>query len=133
MKLSRPQKILVYYIAPPLLLVVAIVLVIFFYLQFHKPVEMDVTSTGFTLSTIEINEGETVHFVNHSNVVQVLCLGQNKVCDTNAVAPATLKSPGIRLNPSDSADVVFDQYGTFVITSTTMPGVNLKITVDSAG
>ena len=72
MKLSRSQKIILYYIVPPVLLVTAIVLVIFIYLQVHKPVEMDVTSTGFTLSTIEINEGETVHFVNHSDVVQVL-------------------------------------------------------------
>jgi plastocyanin len=133
MKLSRTQKIFLYYIVPPVFLVVAIVLVIFFYLQFHKPVEMDVTSSGFRLGTIEIKEGETVHFVNHSNVVQVLCLGQNKVCDTHAVAPATLKNPGIRLNPGASTDVVFDRYGTFVITSTTMPGVNLKITVDPAG
>jgi plastocyanin len=133
MKLSRSQKIILYYIVPPVLLVTAIVLVIFIYLQVHKPVEMDVTSTGFTLSTIEINEGETVHFVNHSDFVQVLCLGRNKICDAGAVAPTALKEPGIRLNPGSSTDVVFDRYGTFVITSTTMPGVNLKITVDSAG
>ena len=133
MKLSRSQKIILYYIVPPVLLVTAIVLVIFIYLQVHKPVEMDVTPTGFTLSTIEINEGETVHFVNHSDVVQVLCLGRNKICDTGAVAPSALKEPGIRLKPGSSTDVVFDRYGTFVITSTTMPGINLKITVDSAG
>jgi plastocyanin len=133
MKMSRSRKILLYYIVPPVLLVTAIVLVVFFYLQFHTPVEMDVTSGGFKLSTIEINEGETVHFVNHTNVVQVLCLGQDKVCDAGAVAPTVLKSPGIRLNPGASTNVVFDRYGTFVITSTTMPGVNLKITVDSAG
>ena len=133
MKLSRSQKIILYYIAPPVLLVTAIVLVIFIYLQVHKPVEMDVTSTGFTLSTIEINDGESVHFVNHSDVIQVLCLGQNKICDAGAVAPTALKEPGIRLKPGASTDVVFDRYGTFVITSTTMRGVNLKITVDSAG
>ena len=131
--MSRFQKKLLYYIVPPVILVVAIALVICIYLQVHKPVEMDVTASGFTLSTIEINEGETVHFVNHSNMVQVLCLGQDKVCYTDAVAPSSLKSPGIRLNPGASTDVLFDTYGTFVITSATMPGVNLKITVDSAG
>src|SRR5437588_10090244 len=107
MKLSRSQKIILYYIVPPVLSVTAIVLVIFIYLQVHKTVEMDVTSTGFTLSTIEINEGESVHFVHHSDVIQVLCLRQNKICDAGAVAPAALKEPGSRRKPGASTEVVF--------------------------
>src|SRR5450755_4608791 len=97
--MSRTRKILLYLVVPPVLFVVAIALVIFFYLQFHKPPEMDLTAKGFSLSAVEITEGESIHLVNQSNEIQVLCLGSDKVCDTNAIAPKVLKTPGIQLKP----------------------------------
>ncbi len=130
--MSRSRKIVLYLVVPPVLFALAIALVIFFYLQFHKAPEMDLTSRGFSLSTVEINEGETIHFVNQSNVTQVLCLGVDKVCDTHAVAPKALKAPGIQLKPGATITVVFEQYGTYNITSTNVTGVNLTITVDAA-
>ncbi|HKV56829.1 MAG TPA: hypothetical protein VJO32_01050 [Ktedonobacteraceae bacterium] len=130
--MSRKRKILLYLVMPPVLFVIAVAVVIFVYLQFHKTPEMDLTSKGFSLSTVEITEGETVHFVNQSNVTQVLCLGEDKVCDTHAVAPRALKTPGIQLKPGDAINVVFEQYGTYNITSTNITGVNLTITVDPA-
>src|SRR5579863_9967246 len=129
---SRTRRILLYLVLPPLLLALACALVVFFYLQFHKPPEMDLTSKGFSLSAIEINEGETIHFVNQSNVTQVLCLGQDATCDTGAVAPRALKMPGIQLKPGDAIDVAFEQYGVYNITSTNVKGINLKVTVDPA-
>jgi plastocyanin len=129
--MSRTRKILLYLVLPPVLFAVAIALVLFIYLQFHKAPEMDLTSTGFSLSTVEINEGESIHFVNQSNVTQVLCLGLDKVCDTHAVAPKALKMPGIQLKPGDAINVVFEQYGIYNITSSNVKGVNLKITVDA--
>src|ERR1700730_10986602 len=113
--MSRTKKILLYLILPPALFVVAIALVIFFYLQFHKAPEMDLTSKGFSLSAIEINEGETIHFINQSNVTQVLCLGQDAACDANAIAPKALKMPGIRLKPGDAINISFEQYGIYNI------------------
>ncbi len=130
--MSRTKKILLYLVVPPLLFIVAITLVIFFYLQFHKAPELDLTSKGFSLSTIEINEGETIHFVNQSNVTQILCLGLNATCDAGAVAPKTLKTPGIQLKPGEAIDVAFEQYGTYNITSTNVKGINLRVTVDPA-
>ncbi|HLX56607.1 MAG TPA: hypothetical protein VKR83_06260 [Ktedonobacteraceae bacterium] len=130
---SRTRRILLYLVLPPLLLALACALVVFFYLQFHKPPEMDLTSKGFSLSAIEITEGESIHFVNQSSVTQVLCLGQDSVCDPNAVAPKVLKTPGIHLKPGDFIDVVFSEYGTYVITSASVKGVNLTITVDAGG
>ncbi len=131
--MSRPRKILLYLVIPPVLFGAAIALVLFFYLQFHKTPEMDLTSRGFSLSTIEINEGESLRFVNQSNVTQVLCLGQDNVCYTDAVAPKILKTPGVQLKPGAAIDVVFEQYGAYVITSSNVKGVNLKITVDAGG
>src|SRR5579862_7017497 len=100
--MSRTKKILLYLVIPPALFIVAIALVLFFYLQFHKAPELDLTAKGFSLSTIEINEGETIHFVNQSSVTQVLCLGVDATCDTHAVAPKALKMPGIQLKPGDA-------------------------------
>jgi plastocyanin len=130
--MSRSRKIVLYLVVPPVLFAVAIALVLFLYLQFHKAPEMDLTSKGFSLSAVEISEGETIHFVNQSNVTQVLCLGVDRVCDTHAVAPKALKMPGIQLKPGDAINVVFEQYGIYNITSTNVKGVNLKITVDAA-
>ena len=130
--MSRTKKILLYLVVPPALFIVAIALVVFFYLQFHKAPEMDLTSKGFSLSAIEINEGETIHIVNQSNVTQVLCLGQDATCDAGAVAPKALKMPGIQLKPGATIDVAFEQFGVYNITSTNIKGINLKITVDPA-
>ncbi|GAC1520869.1 MAG: hypothetical protein NVS3B14_22570 [Ktedonobacteraceae bacterium] len=127
------KRILLYFVVPPVILVVACALVVFLYLQFHKAPEMDLTPKGFSLSTLEITEGESVRFVNQSSVTQVLCLGLNNVCDANAVAPKVLKTPGVQLKPGDSINVVFEQFGTYLITSANVKGVNLTITVDEGG
>jgi hypothetical protein len=130
---SRSRKILLYVVTPPLVFAAAIVLVVFLYLHFQTPVELDVTASGFTHNTVEINEGETIHIVNQSQAVQVLCLGQDRACDASALAPAVLKSPGIRLAPGASVDVAFQLYGIYNVTSTSAPGVNVEITVDAGG
>lgn len=130
---SKSKRIVLYLVLPPLLFAAAIVLVVFFYLRFHAPVELDVMANGFSHNTVEITEGETVHIVNQSGVVQVLCLGQDRTCDTSALAPKKLKAPGIRLIPGASVDVAFELYGTYHITSRSVPHVNLQITVDAGG
>ena len=133
MTTSRSKKIMLYIIIPPLLFAVAIALVVFLYLRFHAPVELDVTASGFTRNTVEITEGETVHIVNHSNIVQVLCLGLDRTCDAGALAPGILSAPGVRLAPGASVDVAFQLYGTYHVTSKSMPKVNVQITVDAGG
>jgi plastocyanin len=130
--MSRTKKILLYLVLPPVLFIVAGALVIFFYLQFHKAPELDLTSKGFSLSTIEINEGESIDFVNQSNMTQVFCLGVDATCDTTAVAPKALKVPGVALKPGQSIHVAFELYGTYNITLTNIKGINLQVTVDAA-
>lgn len=134
MRKSRVGKILLYYIAPPLFFIIAFALVILIYNAHHQTPEVDITANGFMQPSVEITEGETIRFVNSSSsVTQVLCLGQNRVCDVHALDPATLKSPGLEIQPGHSANVVFENYGTYHITSPTIAGMNLDITVDSAG
>jgi plastocyanin len=134
MKISKRVKILLISISAPLMLVVAFVLVIAVYSSFHRPPEVDMMTTGFVPQSIEITEGETIHFVNRSSTItQILCLGLDKRCDRFALLPRGLKSPGVQIAPDQAKDVLFDTFGTFSITSTAVPGMNLKVTVDAAG
>ncbi len=133
MKISKRIKILLTLIGIPLLFAIAFLLVIVAYNTFHKSPEVDMMTTGFVPQKIEITEGETIHFVNRSSTItQVICLGTDKRCDPYAVLPRGLKSPGVRIAPDQAEEVVFDFYGTFHITSTTVPGMNLTVTVDAA-
>lgn len=133
MRVSKRVKILLTSISVPLLFVLAFVLVIAVYNNFHKPPEVDMMTTGFVPKNIEITEGETIHFVNRSSTItQVLCLGVDKHCDRSALLPRGLKSPGVQIAPDQAKDILFDTYGTFSITSTAIPGMNLMVTVDSA-
>lgn len=132
--MSKRGKMLLRSISIPLLFAAAFVLVIAAYSGFHKPAEVDVATTGFVPQTIEITEGETIHFVNRSSTItQVLCLGFDKRCDTSALLPRGLKGPGVQIAPGQAKDVVFDTYGTFHITNTTVRGMNLTVTVEAAG
>jgi plastocyanin len=133
MRISKRVKTLFISFSAPLLFVVAFTLVIVGYNSFHKPPEVDVMTTGFVPQTIEITEGETIQFVNRSSTLtQILCLGIDKRCDPSALTPQGLKSPGVQIAPGQAKDVVFDTYGTFSVTSTAVPGVNLTVTVDTA-
>ncbi len=133
MRISKRVRILVTLIGIPLLFVIVFVLVIAAYNSFHKPPEVDMMTTGFVPRAIEITEGETIRFVNRSpTITQVICLGTDRRCDPYAALPRGLKSPGVRIAPDQASVVVFDFYGTFHITSTSVPGMNLTVTVDAA-
>ena len=130
---SKRTKVLFSIVGIPLLFVISFAVVIVAYESLHKPPEVDVMSNGFSPQKLEIPEGQTIHFVNHSSTVtQVLCLGTNNHCDPYAALPRGLKSPGIRLTPGQAEDVVFDFYGTFHVTGLKGTGMNLTVTVDSA-
>ncbi len=133
MRISKRVKMLVSLIGIPLLFVIVFILVIAAYNTFHKPPEVDMMTTGFVPQTIEITEGETIRFVNRSSTItQVICLGTDNRCDPYAALPRGLRSPGVQIAPDQAGVVVFDFYGTFHITSTTVPGMNLTVTVDAA-
>ncbi len=133
MNVSKRTRVLFAVVGIPLLFVLAFAIVIIAYENFHKPPQVDVTTTGFSPQNLEITEGQTVHFINNSSTVtEVICLGTNNHCDPYAALPRGLKSPGIRLAPRQAEDVVFDFYGTFHVTGLIGSGMNLTVTVDSA-
>lgn len=124
-------------ITAPLLLIVAFVIVVGIYSNFHTPPEVDVTVAGFSPQSVVITEGETIHFVNKSAITQVICLGSNQHCDSTAIDPtvidpSALAGSGIRIAPGQAQNVIFTTYDTYTITSTTSPGLNLTVNVNSA-
>ncbi|HYX50421.1 MAG TPA: hypothetical protein VE843_11800 [Ktedonobacteraceae bacterium] len=130
---SKRTRVLFAVIGIPLLFLLSFAIVIYAYESFHKPPQVNVMTNGFSPQNLEITEGQTIHFVNNSSTtIQVICLGTNNHCDPYAALPRGLKSPGIRLSPGQSEDVVFDFYGTFHVTALTGSGMNLTVTVDSA-
>jgi plastocyanin len=132
MKISRRTKILVTSISAPILFIVAFVIVIVLYNNFHQPQQIDITTAGFAPQSIEISEGQTLRFVNQSStIIQVLCVGTNQHCDPSSPLPAGLKS-AVHIAPNQAKDVLFDSFGTFTITDTAAPRMNLTVTVDAA-
>ena len=138
MRIPKRIKILFISIAAPLLFVVAFVVVIAVYSTFHKTAEVTVTASGFAPQQIEIVEGETIHFANQSSTItQTLCLGSDTHCDRSYLLSlklpplVLLQSPGLRLAPDQAKDVVFNNAGTFTVTSTVVPRTNLTVTVDA--
>ncbi len=136
-KMSKRVRTLFISILAPLTFVVIFVIVVVVYNAFHTSPEVDVTTGGFAqqsvaIQSITINEGESINFVNRSSTVLTLCLGSNQQCDSGAVDPAALARSGLQLTPGQSKAVVFGNFGTFNITCTTVPRLNLTVTVSQA-
>ena len=131
-KLSRRTRTILISVSAPLLLIIGFAIVIFFYLNFRQPPVVDMTATGFAPQSVEISEGQTIRFVNQSSTVtQVLCVGTNRRCNTSAVDPRVFVTPN-RFTPGQVKVLLFETPGTYTITSTVTPNMNLTITVDEA-
>ncbi len=139
MKVSKRTKTILISISAPLLLIVAFVVVIAIYSTFHHPSEVNITTTSFTPQNIEITEGESIHFVNQStSLTQVLCVGKNKQCDRSVftiqeLPPQSLIGPNLRIAPNQTQNIIFNNAGTFSITSTVVPHMNMTVTVNAGG
>lgn len=87
------------------------------------------TPTGFTRASINIDNGETLHFQNPSNgVAQILCIGIGQKCRAESGAPDVLNR-GIRVQSGQTMDIKFDTDGIYHITSENTPGMNITVHV----
>jgi len=95
--------------------------------------EVDMGVAEFLQSSISINAGQSVQFVDPANGggVHVLCIGKNSLCSPQAGAPALLsESNGIQVSPGDPPiDVTFSTKGTYVVVCTIHPGMAVTINV----
>jgi plastocyanin len=95
--------------------------------------EVDMGVAAFRQSSITIDVGQSVQFVDPANGggVHVLCIGKNLECISQAGAPALLNvANGVQVSPGDPPIVVtFASRGTYVIVCTIHPGMAVTINV----
>ena len=95
----------------------------------HPYVSM--TRTSFVRASVSLNTGETLHLQNPADgVTQTLCIGVDQKCQPENGAPAALNH-GIRVLPGQSITITFDTDGTYHLTSSSTPGMNLSIDVST--
>jgi len=96
------------------------------------PNEVGMVAADFSRTSITIKAGEMVHFTDAvgTGATHDICLGSDGACDTAAKGPQALKGPGFTINAGDPAkDVTFDTPGTYKITCSLHPAMNLIVTV----
>ncbi len=93
--------------------------------------EVDMGVANFMQSSVTIDKGRSVHFVDQqSGAAHILCVGKDGTCDTGTSAPKVLANPGFTIQPGQSQDVRFDRAGTYTITCTLHPTMNMTVTVN---
>jgi len=89
------------------------------------------TVGDFEHPTYTAKVGEAVHFTDPASAAtHVLCIGVTGVCAAGASGPAELTSAdGLTFEPGDTKDVTFAAAGTYRITCTIHPAMNMTLTV----
>jgi plastocyanin len=87
--------------------------------------------TSFVQTTRTIKAGQALLFSDtvDGGGLHIICLGHDQQCNTNAQGPSALMSPGFTITPGTTKAVVFPTAGTYQITCTVHPNMNLTVTV----
>jgi plastocyanin len=89
-------------------------------------------AVNFTTTSLTVKAGDTVKFDDPagSGAYHVLCFGKDEKCVANPDGPAELNaSGGVIFNAGDTKSFVFAKAGTFEVTCTVHPSMNVTITV----
>jgi plastocyanin len=93
----------------------------------------DVTmgQTDFTHHALTVTAGTTVNFITESSgSTHILCIGDNGACQSGAQGPSELTAQnGLEVDVGQTKPVKFDTAGTYKITCTIHPTMNMTITV----
>lgn len=92
--------------------------------------EVDMGGSNFFQTTRTISAGQSIHFVDEQGgTTHILCIGHDGHCDAGGNGPQALLGQGFTIQPGQSRDVQFDAAGTYAITCTIHPSMNLTVTV----
>lgn len=93
--------------------------------------ELDMGAADFTQSSVTLSAGQALHLVDPQDTggTHMLCIGQNGSCDASPTGPSELHGPGMTFNPGTTKDITFSAAGTYHITCTIHPNMNVTITV----
>jgi plastocyanin len=96
------------------------------------PNEVSMTGSDFSPTNVTIKTGQAVHFTDPAGVgaMHIVCLGSDGNCDGAAQGPQALQLGGFTINAADPPkDVTFTAPGTYKITCSIHPSMNLTVTV----
>jgi plastocyanin len=94
--------------------------------------EVSMAESDFSATSVTIKAGQTVHFTDPAGVgaTHIVCLGSDGNCDASAQGPQALEGAGFTINAGDPPkDVTFTAPGTYKITCSIHPSMNLTVTV----
>ena len=93
--------------------------------------EVDLGAASFEQTSVTLNSGQALHLVDPqaSGGTHNLCIGQNGTCDSSASGPSELVGAGMMINAGDTKDITFSTAGTYHVTCTIHPNMNLTVTV----
>jgi hypothetical protein len=92
---------------------------------------VQLSPTDFMQTTRTIRVGQSLLFDDSVNggSLHIICLGRNQVCSTSARGPAALMRGGFTIQPGTTKSVTFPTAGTYSITCTVHPNMNLAVVV----
>ena len=96
------------------------------------PNEVSMTGSDFSPTSVTVKAGQAVHFTDSAGVgaMHIVCLGSDGHCDASAQGPQALEGDGFTINAGDPPkDVTFTAPGTYKITCSLHPSMNLTVTV----
>lgn len=85
--------------------------------------------TNFDQTSITIKAGTALTFDDTNGAFHMLCLGHNQQCDTSATGPKNLEGSGFAISPGQKQSVTFTTSGTYQITCSVHPNMNLTVIV----
>jgi plastocyanin len=94
---------------------------------------VDMTDINFAIHTCTIKAGSKLTLTDPTagGGIHFICFGTNQKCAANADGPTELNSTGngVQFNPGDSKSYTFAKAGTYQITCTVHPAMDLTLTV----
>jgi plastocyanin len=94
--------------------------------------EVSMATADFSPTSLTIKAGQAVHFTDPAGVggTHIVCLGHEGECNPTAQGPQALEGDGFTINAGDPPrDVTFTKQGTYQITCSIHPSMNLTVTV----
>lgn len=86
-------------------------------------------ASNFDQHTITIKAGEAVTFDNSNGAFHQICLGKDMTCNKTAQGPQEVQGDGFAINGGAKKQVTFATAGTYDITCSVHPNMNLTVTV----
>lgn len=93
------------------------------------PNTISLGASNFDQDAITIKTGTALVFDDTNGAFHLLCLGKDQQCDASASGPKDLENGGFSINAGQTRGVTFDTPGTYEITCTVHPDMNLTVTV----